>query len=63
MLRTAVITLLLLGGVSALSVFAIGYDRAGEYYIGEQRKKRKSIRVGSPYFYRSTGTRGFRAGK
>jgi hypothetical protein len=62
MFRTILIVVILLGGVFALSSYFIGYDSAGNYYIGQQKKKRKSIRVGSPY-YRHYGSRGFRAGK
>lgn len=62
MIRSVLILALLLGGVFALSSLFVGYDRAGNYYIGQQKKKRKSIRVGSPY-YRHYGSRGFRAGK
>jgi hypothetical protein len=63
MLRTILVVVILLGGVFALSSYFIGYDRAGNYYIGQQKKKRKSIRVGSPYYNRHYGSRGFRAGK
>ena len=64
MLKSIIVSLLIFGGVFSLSYYLVGYDKAGNYYIGKQRKKRKSLRVGSPYYHGYYGgSRGLRGGK
>lgn len=63
-LRTIAASVLLMGGAAVLSAQYVGYDRAGKDYIQKQREKRKSVRVGSPYYgHTPYASRGFRGGK
>lgn len=63
MWRAIVVVVLMLGGLYWLSSQFIGYNRAGNYYIGKQRKERKSVRVGSAGYYGYGRTGGYRTGK
>jgi hypothetical protein len=66
MIRTIIVILILLGATSAMSFMYIGYPKGGIYYITEQKKQRKSLRVGSGYYgpgVTGIGSRGFRGGK
>ena len=63
MIRSIVIVILVVCGAFALTYNFIGYDKAGRYYLGKQKSVRKSVRVGTPYFYGRPGGRGFRGGK
>ncbi len=62
MLRSAIISLALMGGVFFLSNYNVGYSTAGEKYISKHRDERKSIRPGY-YHGRPYGSGGFRGGK
>jgi len=48
-----------------MSAFYVGYARGGVYYITQQKKQRKSLRIGSGYYGPGAahGARGFRGGK
>jgi hypothetical protein len=62
-----ILSILLFGGTSYMSENFWGYDRAGTYYLNEQKEHRKSVRQGSHGFYYyghgPYGTGGFRGGK
>lgn len=62
MLRSLIISVVLVGGGFGLSHFLIGYDKAGTSYLKQLREKRKSISVGSPY-YRPGQSSHFSCGK
>ncbi len=61
MLKSIIVTLILIGSGFFMSAFLVGYPVAGKKYISKQREKRKSLRYGSAYFI--GGARGFRGGK
>ncbi|HOS41310.1 MAG TPA: hypothetical protein PLG31_16375 [Spirochaetota bacterium] len=57
------VVVLALGGVYWMSSQFVGYNRAGNYYIGKQRTERKSVRVGSAGYYGRGRPGGIRTGK
>jgi hypothetical protein len=66
MIRTILIIIVLFALTFFLSESFWGYDRAGAYYIGEQREQRKSVRQGSHggfFYYGHGGSGGLRGGK
>lgn len=64
MIRSLIISLLLLGGAAALTMNYIGYSGAGKEYHKKVRDERKSLRAGSGYYVPYHGGSGsFRTGK
>ena len=64
MIRSLIITILLMAGAFILSVNFIGYSGAGKEYFKKVREERKSLRTGSGYYSPYHGGSGsFRSGK
>lgn len=64
MIRSVLISVLLLGGAAGLTMNYIGYSGAGKEYYSKVRNERKSIRAGSGYYVPYHGGSGsFRTGK
>lgn len=64
MLRSIIVSALLLGGAAALTMNHIGYSGAGKEYYKKVRDERKSLRAGSGYYVPYHGGSGsFRTGK
>lgn len=64
MLRTLIVTVVMLSGAFMLTSNHIGYNKAGSDYVSKIRNERKSVRAGSGYYTPvSRGTGSFRSGK
>jgi len=64
MIRSLIITILLITGAFTLSANYIGYSGAGKEYFKKVREERKSLRAGSGYYSPYHGGSGsFRSGK
>ncbi len=63
MIRSLILSGLLMSGAYSLSSFFVGYSHAGEQYLSAQREARKSLRQGSRTYFRTGGTGSFRSGK
>ena len=63
MIRSLILSGLLMSGAYSLSSFFVGYSHAGEQYLSAQREARKSLRQGSRTGFRTGGTGSFRSGK
>jgi ABC-type transporter Mla subunit MlaD len=50
-ITSIVLIVLLFWGAYAMTAYFVGYSRGGRYYITKHRDSRKSLRVGSPYYY------------
>jgi hypothetical protein len=64
MIRSIIISILLLGGAAILTMNYVGYSGAGKEYYKKVRDERKSLRAGSGYYVPYHGGSGsFRTGK
>lgn len=63
MIKSILVSLILISGAFYLSFYKIGYARGGSYYIQKQRTERKSVRVGSGLHGPVYGAGGLRGGK
>ncbi len=64
MIRSLVITIILMAATFLLSVNFVGYSGAGKEYFKKVREERKSLRAGSGYYSPYHGGSGsFRSGK
>lgn len=63
MIRSIIISLVLMSGAYSLSSLFVGYSHAGEQYVSAAREARKSIRQGSRTNFRTGGSGSFRSGK
>jgi hypothetical protein len=64
MIRSIVITALLISGAFMLTTYNIGYSGAGKEYFKKASQERKSLRAGSGYYSPYHGGSGsFRSGK
>ncbi len=66
MIKSLVVIAVILGSSFLLSVTYFGYPRSGKQYVSKQRKNRKSLRMGSAYYFMAgygLRSRSFRSGK